>query len=156
MEFHGKTEKNFYFLINIDLPLRLWLRRFFFSVILPLHCPEIDRQGALRTTGKRNSKKVREFESPLSRESQEGKTPSGKRGTRCRFHKNKQPPRTERTRSSLIRSSPSVWSPRDWRKSSDKRQRRKNQVSKTKNYAMTRDEIIEAGEELVASYKKTA
>ena len=48
MGFHGKTEKNFYFLINVDLPLRLWLRRFFYfsSVIWPLHCPEIDRQGA--------------------------------------------------------------------------------------------------------------
>lgn len=29
-------------------------------------------------------------------------------------------------------------------------------MSKVKNYAMTLDEIIEAGEELVASYKKTA
>lgn len=29
-------------------------------------------------------------------------------------------------------------------------------MSKMKNYAMTLDEIIEAGEELVASYKKTA
>ena len=29
-------------------------------------------------------------------------------------------------------------------------------MSKIKNYAMTLDEIIEAGEELVASYKKTA
>ena len=29
-------------------------------------------------------------------------------------------------------------------------------MSKTKDYSMTLDEIIEAGEELVASYKKTA